>query len=66
MVLTSPPGNITTDDGGGPSQPVPALVVAVTTTGDATEDPLHNLTDIRAAVTAVANSVPDTAPMNQI
>ena len=59
-------GNITTDDGGGPSQPVQALVVAVTTTGDATEDPLHNLIDIRAAVTVVANSVLDTAPMIRV
>ena len=36
-------GSIATDDGGGPSQPVPDLVVAATTTGDATEDPLHIL-----------------------
>ena len=55
-----------TDDGGGPSQPVPAPVVAATTTGDATGSPLHNLNDIRAAVQAVANSVPDTAPMIQM
>ena len=47
-------GNIATDDEGGPSQPVQALVVAVPTTGDATEDPLH----IRAAVKVVANSGP--------
>ena len=59
-------GNIGTDDGGGPSQPVPAPVVAATTTGDATGSPLHNLNDIRAAVQAVANSVPDTAPMIQM
>ena len=52
-------GNIGTDDEGGPSQPVQALVVAVPTTGDATEDPLH----IRAAVKVLANSVPNTAPM---
>ena len=52
-------GSIATDDGGGPSQPVQALVVAVTTTWDATEDPLR----IRAGVKAVANSVPNTASM---
>ena len=50
-------GTIATDDGGGPS--VPAPVVAAAATGD----PLHNLHDIRAAVTAVANTIPDTAPM---
>ena len=56
-------GTIATDDGGGPS--VPAPVVAATATGDTT-DPLHNLHDIRAAVTAVANTIPDTAPMIQM
>ena len=49
-------GNIASDDWGGSSQPVPAPVVAVPATGDATGDPLHNFTDITAAVQAVANS----------
>ena len=54
--------NIGTDDREEPSQPVPAPVVAATTTGDATKDLLHNLSDIRAVVTAVANSVHYIAP----
>ena len=50
-------GSIASDDGGGPSPPVPAPATV------AAGDPLHNFTDIGAAVAAIANSVPDTGPM---
>ena len=57
-------GSIASDDGGGPDPPVPdPATVAAPATGVAAGDPLHNFTDIGAAVAAIANSVPDTGPM---
>ena len=58
---------IATDDGGAVTQ-APAPVVAATANPlvlvpGGNPDPLHNLHDIRAVVAAVANTIPDPAPM---